>query len=260
MWVFERCYSLTSINVATGNANYASENGVLFNNAKTRLITYPAGRDGTYDIPSNVTSIGDYAFEGCKFLMSVTVPNSVTSIGYSAFSDCPNLRFRAYAGSFASRYAAEYGIPCDLIAAPPSTEPSTPPAANPNTPTAPPAANPYTPAAPSYEPDTPVIKPSSPVAAPKKLAAPKAKAGKKNIKITWKKSATKGISGYEVQYRVVGKKWATKKVGAKATSLTIKKLKPGKKYEVRVRVLMKSGGKTLHSSWSKTMKSGKVKR
>jgi uncharacterized repeat protein (TIGR02543 family) len=97
-------------------------------------------------------------------------------------------------------------------------------------------------------------------AAPKKLAAPKAKVGKKQIKVTWKKSTTKGISGYEVQYRIVGKKWATKKLGAKATSLTIKKLKPGKRYEVRVRALTKSGGKTAYGAWSKTMKSGKVKR
>jgi hypothetical protein len=52
----------------------------------------------------------------------------------------------------------------------------------------------------------------------------------------------------------------TKKIGAKATSLTIKKLKPGKKYEVRVRVYSKSGGKTLYSPWSKSAKSGKVKR
>jgi uncharacterized repeat protein (TIGR02543 family) len=95
---------------------------------------------------------------------------------------------------------------------------------------------------------------------PKKLAAPKVTAGKKQIKITWKKSATKGVSGYEVQYRVVGQKWVTKKAGVNATSLTIKKLKPGKSYEVRVRAYTKSGGKTAYGAWSKAVKSGKVKR
>ncbi|MDR1292348.1 MAG: leucine-rich repeat protein [Clostridiales Family XIII bacterium] len=115
--------------------------------------------------------------------------------------------------------------------------------------------------APSYvAPVSPTVTSAPKPTAPKKLAAPQAKAGKKQIKITWKKSATKGISGYEVQYRVVGKKWATKKIGAKATSLTIKKLKPGKRYEVRIRALKKSGGKTAYGVWSKTMKSGKVKR
>ena len=39
----------------------------------------------------NVTSIGDYAFEGCTSLTSVTIGNSVTSIGNSAFGWCKAL-------------------------------------------------------------------------------------------------------------------------------------------------------------------------
>jgi hypothetical protein len=58
----------------------------------------------------------------------------------------------------------------------------------------------------------------------------------------------------------IGKNWTMKKIGAKATSLTIKKLQPGKKYEVRVRTFKKSGNKTVYGPWSKTMKSGAVKR
>ena len=38
-----------------------------------------------------VTSIGDFAFEGCTGLTSVEIPNSVTSIGYEAFYRCYNL-------------------------------------------------------------------------------------------------------------------------------------------------------------------------
>lgn len=38
------------------------------------------------DIPSGITSIGDYALYGCTSLSSVTIPSGVTSIGAYAFS------------------------------------------------------------------------------------------------------------------------------------------------------------------------------
>jgi hypothetical protein len=42
-------------------------------------------------IPNSVTSIGDYAFQGCGSLASITIPNSVTSIESYAFTDCTSL-------------------------------------------------------------------------------------------------------------------------------------------------------------------------
>jgi len=46
---------------------------------------------GKVVIEDGVTSIGDYAFNGCISLTNVTIPNSVTSIGYCAFSSCSSL-------------------------------------------------------------------------------------------------------------------------------------------------------------------------
>ena len=85
---FLGCTALIAIEVAAHNVNYASEDGVLFNKAKTTLIQYPCGRKGTYTIPKSVTNIEYYAFYDCIGLTSVIIGNGVTSIGQGAFYEC----------------------------------------------------------------------------------------------------------------------------------------------------------------------------
>ena len=77
--------------VSSDNANYLSDNGVLFNKSKTELIHYPKDKAGDYSIPSSVTTISKSAFEDCSELTSVTMPSSVISIGKSAFENCYKL-------------------------------------------------------------------------------------------------------------------------------------------------------------------------
>ena len=43
-------------------------------------------------LPSSVTTIGDWAFSGCTYLTSFTIPSSVTRIGNDAFEYCTGLR------------------------------------------------------------------------------------------------------------------------------------------------------------------------
>ena len=89
---FSGCTSLTSINVEEDNASYGSDDGVLFNKEKTKLIAYPGGKiASSYTIPNGVTSIGDCAFYRCTSLTSVTIPNRVMSIGDRAFYRCTGL-------------------------------------------------------------------------------------------------------------------------------------------------------------------------
>ncbi len=42
-------------------------------------------------LPDGLTSIGNYAFEGCIAQTSITIPNSVISIGNHAFQSCYGL-------------------------------------------------------------------------------------------------------------------------------------------------------------------------
>ena len=77
---------LSSIVVESGNTVYDSRDNcnAIIKTASNELI---AGCKNT-EISASVTTIGKYAFEGCKGLTSITIPNSVTDIGYDAFSGC----------------------------------------------------------------------------------------------------------------------------------------------------------------------------
>lgn len=107
--VFEGCSSLTNISVAADNPNYASVNGVLFNNECTTLLACPNGLSGAYIIPDDVTAIADEAFKYCAALTSITIPNSVTTMGYDALTGCTALT-NITVGAGNLNYASEDGV------------------------------------------------------------------------------------------------------------------------------------------------------
>ena len=107
------CDSLTMIEVDQKNTNYSSQDGILYNKEKLKLIFCPRGITNVdiphgvqtieqysfsdnskitdVKIPETVTNINSYAFEGCTALESVVIPDSVTSIGEQTFSGCTAL-------------------------------------------------------------------------------------------------------------------------------------------------------------------------
>ena len=94
---------------------------------------------------------------------------------------------------------------------------------------------------------------------PKKPEMKKLTAGKKKFTVQWKKD--KKADGYQVQYstdKKFKKNVKSVNVSKKNTKATVKKLKKGKTYRVRVRSYKKINGKKYYSGWGK-VKSVKVK-
>ncbi len=110
---YTKCPALAEFNVKPGNTSYSSDNGILFNAAKTELIACPQAKTMTtgYSIPTTVTKIwsnafyasrltsiiipsgvviDEYAFDGSR-ISSLTINEGVTTIGNRAFTNCASL-------------------------------------------------------------------------------------------------------------------------------------------------------------------------
>ena len=89
---FAACVGLQAIEVHQENSFYCSENGVLFNKDKTKLIKCPPSKAGeSYEIPETVVAIDVSAFSGCNSLETIVIPESVTQICSFAFEFCTSL-------------------------------------------------------------------------------------------------------------------------------------------------------------------------
>jgi sugar phosphate isomerase/epimerase len=92
------------------------------------------------------------------------------------------------------------------------------------------------------------------------------KPAKRSVKLTVNKvSKIQKVTGYQFGYRVKGKtSWVTAKAfkvnykGKTTFAKVIKKLKKGKRYQLRVRAYKKVGGVLYYSAWSKIKTSKKV--
>ena len=98
--IFKGCTSLMNVKVNANNPYYYTEDGVLFGPALVEytpqyddnyaLLSYPAGRQGAYTIPSSVNGkeidqIWTSGFEGASGLTDITISHSIGRLGISAF-------------------------------------------------------------------------------------------------------------------------------------------------------------------------------
>lgn len=94
------CENLQAVEIAPENESYCSENGLVYDKAKTELLVIPSRTSTeTLFIPDTVKKIGDYAAQNNKSLKNVYFPESVTSIGMAAFSGCSSLKNLVFQGT-----------------------------------------------------------------------------------------------------------------------------------------------------------------
>ena len=91
-YVFDGCSGLTEIYYKGNIASWCGISG-LYNMMFSSRTLYIGGKkvEGELIISDGVTSVGNFAFYGCKGLTSVIIPDSVASIGSYAFYGCASL-------------------------------------------------------------------------------------------------------------------------------------------------------------------------
>ena len=90
---FRGCFSLTEITVSPNHPTLETIDGALIDKQQMKLISYLQGLTArTCQIPQEIKEIGDYAFDGCGSLASMTLPDNLTTIGDYAFHFCYGLR------------------------------------------------------------------------------------------------------------------------------------------------------------------------
>lgn len=88
---FDGCAKLESIVVDADNTKYSSQDGILYNKAKTTFIYVPSAIKGAISIPNGITAINNSLFQDCSNITSIELPDSITRLGDNAFNNCSDL-------------------------------------------------------------------------------------------------------------------------------------------------------------------------
>lgn len=90
--VFTMCSSLSTVTVADDNQNFAVEDGLLYNKAKTELIYYPMAKtDETVTLASTLTEVKGGAFSGNTSLKKIILSTALEKFDATAVFGCTSL-------------------------------------------------------------------------------------------------------------------------------------------------------------------------
>jgi len=85
--------NLDAVNVPAANANFKSENGILYNKTKTYLYFYPKNKTGAYTMPDTVNEVYYYALRNTKGLTEINIPDTLKNLYASNnFVNNPSLK------------------------------------------------------------------------------------------------------------------------------------------------------------------------
>ncbi|MBR5506860.1 MAG: leucine-rich repeat protein [Clostridia bacterium] len=100
MGAFSNDSSVTSITVNENNQHFCSDDGVLYNSDKTRLIAYPTGKNAnTFTIADSTVAIDAFAFFANPYLESLYAGVNLSDIGAYAFAYTPELTEVYFSGT-----------------------------------------------------------------------------------------------------------------------------------------------------------------
>lgn len=222
---FDNCPSLEKITVNKENKYfYSDKNGILFNKNKTKLLKIPENLQlNSYCIPGSVTYVGSNALGYLSNVDVILIPISVKKMYYSDIGFNDGLVV-CYEGSRTQFNKVKLSEDYEAF----------------------------------YDKNT-VICDISRNFLPSKVEIKKTTSGNKQITLTWKPVSK--AEGYVAEYST-SKDFSSEtkqlNLGKSAKKTTIKKLKKGKKYYVRVKAYKTVNGKKIYGSWS-AVKSVKIK-
>lgn len=106
------CMCLEEINVDKDNPNYSSENGVLYDKKKTKLILYPYSKEDTsYTLPDSVETIDYMLLDSISYLKTLTFNKKVSKIGFTTWGglDFDNpLTVNVYKNTYAAKWIKSF--------------------------------------------------------------------------------------------------------------------------------------------------------
>ena len=127
--VFMNALSLEKITVSPENKEYFSKDGVLYQKNQydiysddgkiletisgITLVACPCAKEGTYEIPDDVTDI-DYSAFSSSSLTEITIPDSIRLIGGYAFYRCNNLKKVNLGANFKKNWIGDFGYAKNL--------------------------------------------------------------------------------------------------------------------------------------------------